>query len=109
MKILVSSAKRGSLPRIAQQIAGLLEGRRPRSSVSKWTTNTAAPRSTCSPEEMARELGLDVPIYTRTGWPALTTPMPSVNVRFTRLCRRLLGSRTDLDAGKYWSAFRFPI
>lgn len=25
---------------------------------------------------LAREVGLDVPLYTRTGWPALTTPMP---------------------------------
>ncbi len=25
---------------------------------------------------IARDCGLDVPLYTRTGWPALTTPMP---------------------------------
>lgn len=28
-------------------------------------------------KRLARELGLDVPLYTRTGWPPLTTPMPS--------------------------------
>ena len=27
-------------------------------------------------KQMAREAGLDVPIYSRTGWPALRTPMP---------------------------------
>jgi len=27
-------------------------------------------------KRMAREAGLDVPLYTRTGWPALATPMP---------------------------------
>lgn len=27
-------------------------------------------------KEMAQEIGFDVPIYTRTGWPALTSPIP---------------------------------
>lgn len=27
-------------------------------------------------KNMARDVGLDVPFYTRTGWPELTTPMP---------------------------------
>lgn len=28
-------------------------------------------------KKLAREAGLDVPIYTRTGWPRLSTPMPA--------------------------------
>lgn len=27
-------------------------------------------------KQIAREAGLDVPLYTKTGWPALTTPLP---------------------------------
>jgi hypothetical protein len=28
-------------------------------------------------KRIARDVGIDVPLYTRTGWPQLTTPMPS--------------------------------
>jgi hypothetical protein len=60
-------------------------------------------------KRIAREAGLDVPIYTRTGWPALTTPMPFGEIV------PLYGSYAegfwdrDLTSmpGRYWAAFRF--
>lgn len=59
--------------------------------------------------DIAREVGLDVPFYTRTGWPSTSTPMP-----FGQLLP-LFGGYPDgfwdrsLDEmpGKFWRAFRF--
>jgi hypothetical protein len=60
-------------------------------------------------KKIARASGLDLPLYTRTGWPALTTPMPFGEIV------PLYGSYAegfwdrDLTSmpGRYWAAFRF--
>ncbi len=62
-------------------------------------------------KRMAVDLGIDVPIYTRTGWPSTSTPMP-----FGKLLP-LFGAYadgfwarelTDLP-GQYWRAFTFEL
>lgn len=61
-------------------------------------------------KRLAQQSGLDVPIYTRTGWPALTTPMPFGEIV------PLYGAYAEgfwdreltvMPDKKYWSAFRF--
>lgn len=60
-------------------------------------------------KNMARELGLDVPVYTRTGWPALTTPMPFGEIvpLYGAYAEGFWDRELTSMPGKYWSAFRF--
>ena len=62
-------------------------------------------------KRLAREAGLDVPLYTRTGWPALSTPHAVWrNCSALRsLCGRLLGSRTDAHAGQLLARISFCL
>ena len=61
-------------------------------------------------KKIAREAGLDVPLYTRTGWPALphADAVRRNRAALRRLCRGILGPRTDADArADYWTGFHF--
>ncbi len=60
---------------------------------------------------IARDLGLDVPIYTRTGWPALTTPMPFGEIvpLYGAYAEGFWDRELTSMPGKYWSAFRFSL
>ena len=58
---------------------------------------------------IARDVGLDVPLYTRTGWPALTTPMPlGEMVPLYGVYAEGFWDR-DLTSmpGRYWAGFQF--
>jgi hypothetical protein len=61
-------------------------------------------------KNMAREAGLDVPLYTRTGWPALQTPMhfgdivPLYGVYAEGFWDREL---TSMPGNVYWTGFQF--
>jgi hypothetical protein len=61
-------------------------------------------------KQLARDAGLDVPIYTRTGWPALATPMPFgeivplYGVYAEGFWDREL---TPMPGNIYWAGFQF--
>jgi beta-galactosidase len=59
---------------------------------------------------IARDAGIDVPIYTRTGWPALRTPMPFGEIvpLYGAYAEGFWDRELTSMPGKYyWSAFRF--
>lgn len=57
----------------------------------------------------AREVGLDVPIYTRTGWPALRTPMPLGEIvpLYGAYAEGFWDRQLTSMPGNYWAAFQF--
>ncbi|HVU18494.1 MAG TPA: beta-galactosidase [Candidatus Didemnitutus sp.] len=60
-------------------------------------------------KKIARDAGLDVPIYTRTGWPALSTPMPFGEIvpLYGAYAEGFWDRELTKMPGKFWSAFRF--
>lgn len=58
---------------------------------------------------MARELGLDVPLYTRTGWPALKTPMPFGEIvpLYGVYAEGFWDRELTSMPGSYWAGFHF--
>lgn len=60
-------------------------------------------------KKIARDAGLDVPIYTRTGWPALSTPMPYGEIvpLYGAYAEGFWDRELISMPGKFWSAFRF--
>lgn len=59
--------------------------------------------------DIAREVGLDVPLYTRTGWPMTTTPMPFGEMLplFGAYPDGFWARSTEEMPGMFWRAFRF--
>jgi beta-galactosidase len=60
-------------------------------------------------KRLAREAGLDVPLYTRTGWPALRTPMPFGEIAplFGAYAEGFWDRALTSMPGRYWAAFQF--
>ena len=60
-------------------------------------------------KKIARTAGLDVPIYTRTGWPALTSPMPFGEIvpLYGSYAEGFWDRELTTMPGRYWAAFRF--
>lgn len=60
-------------------------------------------------KKMARELGMDAPLYTRTGWPALKTPMPYGKILplFGAYAEGFWDRELVSMPPTYWPAFRF--
>lgn len=60
-------------------------------------------------KRMARDAGFDVPLYTRTGWPALKTPMPFGEIvpLYGAYAEGFWDRETTAMPGRYWSAFHF--
>lgn len=60
-------------------------------------------------KRIARDAGLDVPLYTRTGWPALSTPMPFGEIAplFGAYAEGFWDRELTSMPGKYWAAFHF--
>jgi hypothetical protein len=60
-------------------------------------------------KRLAREAGLDVPIYTRTGWPALTTPMPFGEIvpLYGVYAEGFWDRELTSMPGRYWAGFHF--
>lgn len=58
---------------------------------------------------MARELGFDVPLYTRTGWPELKTPMPFGEIvpLYGVYAEGFWDRETTSMPGQYWAGFHF--
>jgi len=57
----------------------------------------------------AREVGIDVPLYTRTGWPALASPMPFGEIAplYGAYAEGFWDRELTSMPGNYWAAFRF--
>ena len=60
-------------------------------------------------KRLAREAGIDVPFYTRTGWPDLTTPMPFGELLpvYGRYAEGFWDRELTPMPGWYWAAFIF--
>lgn len=60
-------------------------------------------------KRIARDVGLDVPIYTRTGWPSLTTPMPFGEIvpLYGVYAEGFWDRELTPMPGKYWAGFHF--
>jgi hypothetical protein len=60
-------------------------------------------------KRLAREVGLDLPLYTRTGWPALSTPMPFGEILplYGSYAEGFWDRELTTMPGTYWSKFRF--
>ncbi|MDR1010516.1 MAG: beta-galactosidase [Opitutaceae bacterium] len=60
-------------------------------------------------KNMAVECGLNVPLYTRTGWPALTTPMPrgEMTPLYGVYAEGFWDRELTPMPGSYWAGFRF--
>ncbi len=60
-------------------------------------------------KRLAREAGLDVPLYTRTGWPALTTPMPFGEIvpLYGVYAEGFWDRELTAMPGNYWAGFHF--
>jgi len=60
-------------------------------------------------KSIAQSIGFDVPLYTRTGWPALTTPMPLGEIipLYGVYAEGFWDRETSLMPGNYWSGFHF--
>lgn len=60
-------------------------------------------------KQLAREAGLDAPLYTRTGWPLLQTPMPFGEIvpLFGAYAEGFWDRELTSMPGKYWAAFQF--
>ena len=60
-------------------------------------------------KHLAREVGLDSPLYTRTGWPALRTPLPFGEIAplFGAYAEGFWDRELTAMPGNYWAAFQF--
>ncbi len=62
-------------------------------------------------KKIAVAAGLDVPLYTRTGWPALSTPMPFGQIvpLYGAYAEGFWDRELTSMPGRYWTAFRFSL
>jgi beta-galactosidase len=60
-------------------------------------------------KQIARDAGLDVPLYTRTGWPELKTPMPFGEIvpLYGVYGEGFWDRETTAMPGNYWAGFHF--
>jgi beta-galactosidase len=60
-------------------------------------------------KRIAREVGLDVPLYTRTGWPGLSTPMPFGEIvpLYGVYAEGFWDREITPMPGQYWAGFHF--
>ncbi|WP_221033208.1 beta-galactosidase [Actomonas aquatica] len=60
-------------------------------------------------KRLAIDVGYDVPLYTRTGWPALSTPMPFGEIipLYGVYAEGFWDRETTSMPGRYWSGFHF--
>ena len=60
-------------------------------------------------KKIARDAGLDVPLYTRTGWPALKTPMPFGEIvpLYGVYAEGFWDRELKTMPGNYWAGFHF--
>lgn len=62
-------------------------------------------------KRIAHEVGLDVPLYTRTGWPALSTPMPFGQILplYGVYAEGFWDRELTPMPGRYWAGFHFSL
>jgi beta-galactosidase len=60
-------------------------------------------------KRIARDAGLDVPLYTRTGWPQLTSPMPfgEITPLYGVYAEGFWDRELKPMPGRYWAGFHF--
>ncbi|MEY3898703.1 MAG: hypothetical protein RLZZ214_4225, partial [Verrucomicrobiota bacterium] len=60
-------------------------------------------------KKIAQEVGIDVPLYTRTGWPDLTSPIPFGEIAplYGAYAEGFWDRKLTSMPGNYWAAFRF--
>ncbi len=62
-------------------------------------------------KQIARDVGLDVPLYTRTGWPALATAMPYGQILplYGVYAEGFWDRELTPMPGRYWAGFHFSL
>jgi hypothetical protein len=62
-------------------------------------------------KQIARDAGLDLPVYTRTGWPQLRTPMPFGEIvpLYGAYAEGFWSRELTSMPGEFWTAFRFSM
>ncbi|MEY4384790.1 MAG: hypothetical protein RLY20_73 [Verrucomicrobiota bacterium] len=62
-------------------------------------------------KEIARRVGLDVPLYTRTGWPQLSSPMPFGEILplYGVYAEGFWDRELKSMPGNYWAGFHFSM
>lgn len=62
-------------------------------------------------KRLAREVGFDVPLYTRTGWPGLSTPMPFGEILplYGAYPEGFWDRTTEPMPSQYWRGFAFDL
>ncbi len=62
-------------------------------------------------KRLGREVGLDVPLYTRTGWPLLSTPMPFGEIAplYGVYAEGFWDREITPMPGQYWAGFHFSL
>jgi beta-galactosidase len=62
-------------------------------------------------KRMAQEVGLEAPVYTRTGWPALQTPMPPGEILplYGAYAEGFWDRSLESMPGSYWTNFTFSL
>ncbi|HXQ81091.1 MAG TPA: beta-galactosidase [Opitutaceae bacterium] len=62
-------------------------------------------------KQIALDAGLDLPIYTRTGWPRLTSPMPFGEILplYGAYAEGFWSRELTSMPGQFWTAFRFSL
>lgn len=98
---------------IGQQLSGLLwKDGGPVIGIQVDNEFRGRPEYLLTLKQIARDAGLDTPIYTRTGWPNLTAPMPFGEIMplFGAYAEGFWDKGMQSMPGKYWFAFLFsPI
>ncbi len=95
---------------IAAQLKGLLwKGGGPVIGIQLENEFRGPAQHLLSLKEIAREAGLDVPLYTRTGWPALRGPMPFGEIvpLYGAYAEGFWDRELTPMPGNYWTGFRF--
>lgn len=97
---------------IASQIGGLLwKDGGPIIGVQLDNEYGGSPDYLLALKQLAQEVGIDVPLYTKTGWPALTAPIPAGELipMFGGYADGFWSRRLKAMDGAYWQNFTFKI
>ncbi len=103
-------ATRGLYAQIAAQVAGLLwKQGGPVIGIQLDNEYYGPAEYLVALKRLAQEAGLDVPLYTRTGWPALSTPMPLGEMipLYGVYAEGFWDRHLTSMPGRYWSGFHF--
>ena len=104
------AAVKGFYGEIARQLSGLLwKDGGPVIGIQLENEYSGPAEHLLTLKRLAREAGLDVPLYTRTGWPSLSTPMPFGEIvpLYGVYAEGFWDRELTPMPGSYWRGFQF--